>query len=145
MAPRKHITHIPANIEEAQRQIIDLFDRALNMDGGKNPLSEWMAKYYRLFKKAHHYEAPSQPFQFERQSLSFVAVDDKTFTNVLYLDSIYGPIDFHLRECMKRETCLRVCKSCGKYFTSQGRSDAEYCDRAFDEKGRVRGWQNHAG
>lgn len=135
--PRKHITHIPANVEAAQRQIIDLFDRALDMDSGKGSLSERMAKYYRPFKKAHHAEAPSQPFQFERQSLSFEAVDDTTFTDVLYPDSIYGLIDFHLRECVKRETRLRVCKNCGKYFAIQGRSNAEYCDRVFDEKGRT--------
>lgn len=31
--PRKRITHIPVIIGEVQRQIIDLFDHALNMDG----------------------------------------------------------------------------------------------------------------
>lgn len=135
--PRKRITHIPANVGEVQRQIIDLFDRALDMDKGRGSLSERMAKYYRPFKKAHHAEAPSQPFQFERQSLSFEAVDDTTFTDVLYPDSIYGLIDFHLRECVKRGTRLRVCKNCGRYFAIQGRSNAEYCDRVFDEKGRT--------
>ncbi len=54
---------------------------------------------------------------------------------MLYSDSIYGIIDFHLRECVKRETRLRVYKNCGKYFAIQGRSTAEYCDRIFDEKG----------
>lgn len=39
---------------------------------------------------------------------------------------------------MKRETRLRVCKNCGKYFAIQGRSTAEYCDRIFGEKGRTR-------
>lgn len=135
--PRKRITHIPANVEEVQRQIIDLFDHALNMDGEKKPLHERITKYYRLFKEHHRFEAPSQPFQFERQSLNFEAVDDKTFTDVLYPDSIYGLIDFHLRECVKRETRLRVCKNCGRYFAIQGRSNAEYCDRIFDEKGRT--------
>lgn len=135
--PRKRITHIPANVGEVQRQIIDLFDHALNMDGEKRPLSERITKYYRWFKEHHRFEAPSQPFQFERQSLSFEAVDDTAFTDVLYPDSIYGLIDFHLRECVKRETRLRVCKNCGRYFAIQGRSNAEYCDRVFDEKGRT--------
>ena len=64
-------------------------------------------------------------------------MDDKTFTDVLYPDSIYSIIDFHLRECVKREARLRVCKNCGRYFAIQGRSNAEYCDRIFDEKGRT--------
>lgn len=93
---------------EVQRQIIDLFDHALNMDGEKRPLPERITKYYRWFKEHHLFEAPSRPFQFERQSLSFEAVDDTAFTDVLYPDSIYGLIDFHLRECVKRETRLRV-------------------------------------
>lgn len=135
--PRRRITHLPASVEEVQRQIIDLFDHALNMDGEKKPLHERITKYYRWFKEHHRFEAPSQPFQFERQSLSFEAVDDHAFTDVLYPDSIYGLIDFHLRECVKRETRLRVCKNCGRYFAIQGRSNAEYCDRVFDEKDRT--------
>lgn len=135
--PRKRITHIPANIEVAQRQIIDLFSHALDMDGEKKPLPERIAKYYRWFKENYRFEAPTEPFQFECQSLSFEAVDGKTFTDVLYPDSIYGIIDFHLRECVKREIRLRVCKNCGRYFAIQGRSNAEYCDRVFDEKGRT--------
>ena len=100
-------------------------------------MTQRMAQYYRQYEQTRRRETPPQPFQFERQSLSFEAVDDKTFTDVLYPDSIYGLIDFHLRECVKRETRLRVCKNCGKYFAIQGRSTAEYCDRIFDEKGRT--------
>ena len=135
--PRKRITHIPANIEVVQRQIIDLFSHALDMDGEKKPLPERITKYYHWFKENYRFEAPTEPFQFECQSLSFEAVDDKTFTDVLYPDSIYSIIDFHLRECVKREARLRVCKNCGRYFAIQGRSNAEYCDRIFDEKGRT--------
>ena len=135
--PRKRITHIPANIEVVQRQIIDLFSHALDMDGEKKPLPERITKYYHWFKENYRFEAHTEPFQFECQSLSFEAVDDKTFTDVLYPDSIYSIIDFHLRECVKREARLRVCKNCGRYFAIQGRSNAEYCDRIFDEKGRT--------
>ena len=41
--PRKRITHVPSNIAEAQRQIHDLFDHAVNMDGGNEPLLERVA------------------------------------------------------------------------------------------------------
>lgn len=136
--PRKRITHIPANVREVQRQIIDLFDRALNMDSGKDSPSTRLARYYCHYDDVRlRYDTPSVPFQFERQPLSFEAVDNETFTDVLYPDTVYNLIDFHLRECVKRETRLRVCKNCGKYFAIQGRSTAEYCDRVFDEKGRT--------
>ena len=135
--PRKRITRIPAYVNEIQRQIIDLFDRALNMDGEKGPMAERMTKYYQRYKEERRFKAPLEPFQFDCQFLSFEAVDNKTFTDVLYPDSIYGIVDFHLRECVKRETRLRVCKNCGRYFAVQKRSTAEYCDRVFDEKGRT--------
>ena len=32
---------------------------------------------------------------------------------------------------------MRVCKKCGKYFAITGRTNAEYCDRVFDSKGRT--------
>ena len=135
--PRKRITRIPAYVNETQRQIIDLFDRALNMDGEKGPMVERMTKYYRWYKENYRFDVPPEPFQFERQPLSFETVDGGTFTDVLYPDSIYGIVDFHLRECVKRETRLRVCKNCGRYFAIQRRSNAEYCDRVLDEKGRT--------
>lgn len=133
--PRKRITHITSNVAEAQRQILDLFDHALNMDGGNEPLSERMANYYRTYETTRRWDAPATPFQFERQSVRFEAVDGKTFTDVLYPNSIYDLISFHLSECVKRKTRLRVCKNCGKYFAVRGR--AEYCDRVFDKKGRT--------
>lgn len=135
--PRKHITHIATYVNEVQRQINSLLDHALNMDGEKKPMAERMMNYYHQYKTARRFEDPSEPFQFERQSLSFEAVDGKTFTDMLYPNHIYDIIDFHLRECVKRETRLRACKNCGKYFAIQGRSNAEYCDRVLDEKGRT--------
>ena len=135
--PRKRITHIPAYVGETQRQILDLFDHALNMDGEKESMAERMTKYYEWFQKNYRFEAPSEPFQFERQPLSFEAVDEKIFTDVLYPNHIYGIIDFHLRECVKQETRLRMCKNCGKYFAIRGHSNAEYCGRVLDEKGRT--------
>ena len=29
---------------------------------------------------------------------------------------VYDLIDYHLRECIKREVKMRVCKNCGRYF-----------------------------
>ena len=135
--PHKRITHIPSNVAEAQRQILDQFDHALNMDGGNEPLAERMANYYRTYETTRRWDAPAMPFRFERQSVRFEAVDGKTFTDVLYPNSIYDLMSFHLSGCVKRETRLRVCKNCGRYFAIQGRANAEYCNRVFDDKGRT--------
>ena len=56
---------------------------------------------------------------------------------VLYPKSIYDLIDYYLREWIRREQKMRVCKNCGKYFAITGRTNAEYCDRVFDSKGRT--------
>ena len=50
---------------------------------------------------------------------------------------VYDLIDYHLRECIKREVKMRVCKNCGRYFALTGRTNTEYCSRPFDEKGRT--------
>ena len=48
-----------------------------------------------------------------------------------------GIIDYHLRECVKREVKMRVCKNCDRYFAVTGRVTTEYCSRPFDSKGRT--------
>ena len=50
---------------------------------------------------------------------------------------VYDLIDYHLRECIKREVKMRVCKNCGRYFALTGRTNTEYCSQPFDEKGRT--------
>lgn len=56
---------------------------------------------------------------------------------VLLPAGIFGLMDYHLRECLKRELRMRACKNCGKYFAVTGRSTAEYCNHPFDEKRRT--------
>ena len=50
---------------------------------------------------------------------------------------VYDLIDYHLRECIKREVKMRVCKNWGRSFPLPGRTNTEYCSRPFDEKGRT--------
>ena len=72
--------------------------------------------------------------------------DNDTFAEVLYPDSIYELIYYHLKECVRRGVKLRKCKNCGRYFVESGHGGAEYCDRAFNggrtckETGAVRVW-----
>ena len=72
----------------------------------------------------------------------------ETFAEFLYLDTMYDFIDYHLRECSKREIKMRLCKNCGQLFAVTSRGGTEYCDRPADEKGRTckeigafRGWE----
>ncbi len=52
-------------------------------------------------------------------------------------ESVYDIIDYHVRECVKREVRMRVCKNCGRYFAVTGHGGVEYCDRVCDKKGRT--------
>lgn len=133
LLPQKRITHIPSLADKMQRQIIVLFDRALSLDSDrKKSVSEKMVAYYNA--EGNDY---LNTFQFRPQPMNFEVLDHKTFAEVLYPNDIYDLIDYHVRECVKRETRLRACKNCGRYFAITGRSSAEYCDRLFDEKGRT--------
>ena len=55
-------------------------------------------------------------FQFQPQTMSFEVIDRKIFADVLYPRDIYDLIDFHVRECVKREVRMRVCKNCLRYL-----------------------------
>ena len=131
--PRKQITHIPSNVDTIQRQVIALFDTALNLDGDKKkPVAEKMVDYYNTAG-----DSTLKAFQFRPQSTSFEVLNRRMFAEVLYPNDIYDLIDFHVRECVRRETRLKICKNCGRYFAVRGRSSAEYCERICDEKGRT--------
>ena len=76
-------------------------------------------------------------FQFQPQSMSFEVIDRKVFAEVLYPRDIYDLIDFLVRECVKREVKMRVCKNCLRYFAVTGKTSTEYCGRVCDSKGRT--------
>lgn len=132
LMPHKQITHIPSNIDTMQKQILALFAKALDIDGYKKPISQKMVEYYTA-----QGGDTLHTFQFRPQPMNFEVVDSKTFAEVLYPDSIYDLIDYALRECIKREVKLRICKNCGRYFYFTGRTSAEYCSRVIDDKGRT--------
>ena len=64
-------------------------------------------------------------------------IDRRVFAEVLYPKDIYDLIDHHIRECVKREVRMRVCKNCLRYFAVTGKASTEYCDRVCDSKGRT--------
>ena len=132
MLPHKAIAHIPSNIDYAQKQIKDLLERVLDMDASKRSVSSRLYDYYK-----DPYHVDPRPFEFHPLTVSFEMIDRNAYAEVLYPKSIYDLIDYYLREWVRREQKMRVCKNCGKYFAITGRTNAEYCDRVFDSKGRT--------
>ena len=132
LLPHKKISHLCSNIDTMQKQIKGLIAQALDMDGEKKPVSEKMVAYYSA-----EGSDTLNTFQFQPQTMSFEVIDHKLFAEVLYPKNIYDLIDFHVRECVKREMKIRVCKNCLRYFAVTGKASTEYCDRVCDSKGRT--------
>ena len=132
LLPHKKISHLCSSIDTMQKQIKGLIAQTLDMDGEKKPVSEKMVAYYNA-----EGGDTLNTFQFQPQSMSFEVIDCKIFAEVLYPRDIYDLIDFHVRECVKREVRMRVCKNCLRYFAVTGKASTEYCDRICDSKGRT--------
>lgn len=132
LLPRKKISHLCSSIDTMQKQIKGLIAQVLDMDGEKKSVSEKMVAYYNA-----EGGDTLNTFQFQPQSMSFEVIDHKVFAEVLYPRDIYDLIDFHVRECVKREARMRVCKNCLRYFAVTGKASTEYCGRICDSKGRT--------
>ena len=132
LLPHKKISHLCSSIDTMQKQIKGLIAQALDMDGEKKPVSEKMVDYYNT-----EGGDTLNTFRFQPQTMSFEVIDRRIFAEVLYPRDIYDLIDFHVRECVKREVGMRVCKNCLRYFAVTGKASTEYCDRICDSKGRT--------
>lgn len=132
LLPHKKISHLCSSIDTMQKQIKGLIAQVLDMDGEKKPVSEKMVAYYNT-----EGGDTLNTFRFQPQTMSFEVIDHKVFAEVLYPRDIYDLIDFHVRECVKREVRMRVCKNCLRYFAVTGKASTEYCGRICDSKGRT--------
>ena len=132
LLPHKKISHLCSNIDTLQKQIKGLIAQTLDMDGEKKSVSEKMVAYYNA-----EGGDTLNTFRFQPQTTNFEVIDHKVFAEVLYPKDIYDLIDFHVRECMKREVKMRICKNCLRYFAVTGKASTEYCDRVCDSKGRT--------
>ena len=132
LLPHKKISHLCSSIDTMQKQIKGLIAQALDMDGEKKSVSEKMVVYYNA-----EGGDTLNTFQFQPQTMNFEVIDHKVFAEVLYPRDIYDLIDFHVRECVKREVKMRVCKNCLRYFAVTGKASTEYCGRVCDSKGRT--------
>ena len=132
LLPHKKISHLCSSIDTMQKQIKGLIAQTLDMDGEKKSVSEKMVAYYNA-----EGDDTLDTFQFQPQPMNFEVIDRKLFAEVLYPKDIYDLIDFQVRECVKREIRMRVCKNCLRYFAVTGKASTEYCDRVCDSKGRT--------
>ena len=132
LLPHKKISHLCSSIDTMQKQIKGLIAQVLDMDGEKKPVSEKMVAYYNT-----EGGDTLNTFRFQPQTMSFEVIDHKVFAEVLYPRDIYELIDFYVRECVKREVRMRVCKNCLRYFVVTGKASTEYCGRICDSKGRT--------
>lgn len=132
LLPHKKLSHLCSSIDTMQKQIQGLIAQALDMDGEKKSVSEKMVAYYNA-----EGGDTLNTFQFQPQTMSFEVIDHKIFAEVLYPRDIYDLIDFYVRECVKREVRMRVCKNCLRYFAVTGKASMEYCGRICDSKGRT--------
>ena len=132
LLPHKKLSHLCSSIDTMQKQIKGLIAQALDLDGEKKSVSEKMVAYYNA-----EGGDTLNTFQFQPQTTNFEVIDRKIFAEVLYPKDIYDLIDFHVRECVKREVKMRVCKNCLRYFAVTGKASTEYCGRVCDSKGRT--------
>ena len=132
LLPHKKISHLCSSIDTMQKQIKGLIAQVLDMDGEKKFVSEKMVAYYNA-----EGGDTLNTFQFQPQTMNFEVIDHKIFAEVLYPKDIYDLIDHHIRECVKREVKMRVCRNCLRYFAVTGKASTEYCDRICDSKGRT--------
>ena len=91
-----------------------------------------MVSYYQTLGA----ESPDA-YRFNSCTTTFEMVNENTFAEVLCPNTIFDIIDFHVRECVRREIKFRVCKNCGKYFAVTGHAGIEHCDLVINKKVRL--------
>ena len=126
------LEELPGRLAVLQRQGLALIKNVLDTDSPKKPVDRKMTDYYLAAE-----QSGEDVFKFKPQRTSFELLHQKTFGEILSPDTMYDLIDYHLRECVRREIRMRVCKNCGKYFAVTGHGGTEYCSRVFDSKGRT--------
>lgn len=128
----EYLDEMPDKLLALQRQALDLLTRIWITDTSEKTVDEKMTVCYLAAE-----QAGKELFRFQPQRMSYELLYQETFAEVLCPETVYDLIDYHLRECLKREIKMRVCKNCGRLFAVTGHGGVEYCDRPFDEKGRT--------
>lgn len=126
------LEELPEQLTVLQKQGLALIKNVLDTDSPKKPVDMKMTEYYLSAE-----QTGEDVFRFRSQQTSFEFLHQEVFGEVLCPDTMYDLIDYHLRECVKREIRMRVYKNCKRYFAVTGHGGTEYCIRVFDSKGRT--------
>lgn len=128
----EYLDEMPDRLAILQRQALDLLNQIWITDSSERSVDEKMTACYLEAE-----QAGKEMFCFQAQRMSYELLYRETFAEILCPESVYDLIDYHLRECLKREIKMRVCKNCGRLFVVTGHGGTEYCDRPADKKGRT--------
>ena len=128
----EHLDEMPDRLLALQRQALDLLTQIWATDTSERSVDEKMTACYLEAE-----QAGKELFRFQPQRMSYELLYQETFAEILCPETVYDLIDYHLRECLKREIKMRVCKNCGRLFAVTGHGGTEYCDRSFEEKART--------
>ena len=104
----------------------------LDADSEDWQVEEKLTTYYKAAR-----EKRERMFEFCSQPMSYELMNDEVFSEVLCPQSIHDLVDYHLRECLKRQVRMRRCKNCGRWFALTGHLGVEYCDRPIDDRGHT--------
>ncbi len=129
---RYGLIHMAEELASMQRQVSDLFAEVLDADSEDWQVEEKLTAYYKAAS-----EEPGRMFEFRPQPMSYELMNDEVFTEVLCPQTIHDLVDYHLRECLKRQVRMRRCKNCGRWFALTGHLGVEYCDRPIDDRGHT--------
>ena len=132
----EYLDEMPDNLERLQRQALDLLTHIWVKDTSDRSVDEKMTAYYLEAEQVE-----KDVFRFRPQKMSYELMYRQTFAEFLCPDTVYDLIDYHLRECLKREIKMRRCKNCGRLFAVTGHGGTEYCGRTCREIGAFRVWE----
>lgn len=128
----EYLDEMPGKLEQLQRQALDLLTHTWVEDTSDKTVDEKMTAYYLDAEQAGR-----DVFRFRPQKMCYELMYRQTFAEFLCPNTVYDLIDYHLRECLKREIRMRQCKNCGRLFAVTGHGGTEYCDRPADDEGRT--------
>ena len=130
--PQGKFNEMPDRIAKLQRLGLALIEDVMDIDRTGDRFQERLRDYYLRTRNDSQ-----NVFRFHPCRINYELVDSTQFIEVLYPETVYDFIDFHLRLCLQQEMRARRCKNCGRWFIITTKSTAEYCDVTLDERGHT--------
>lgn len=107
----EYLDEMPDRIQALQRQALELLTQVWVTDTSEKSVDEKMTACYLAAEQAGR-----ELFQFRPQRMSYELLYQKTFAETLCPETVYDLVDYHLRECLKREIKMRVCKTADAFL-----------------------------